>query len=93
MHSEESLSKYILDSENLEINSFKKKIKVAFLSSFTINGLSESLKVKCSKRQISCNQYVANYNQYNQEILDKKNLSRKECLLLPLRTIAKALKI
>ena len=26
------------------------------------------------------------------EILDKKNLSRKECLLLPLRTIAKALK-
>jgi len=73
MHSEESLSKYILDSENLEINSFKKKIKVAFLSSFTINGLSESLKVKCSKRQISCNQYVANYNQYNQEILDKKS--------------------
>ena len=27
------------------------------------------------------------------EILDKKNLSRKECLLLPLRTIPKALKI
>ena len=27
------------------------------------------------------------------EILDKKNLSRKECLLLPLRTIAKVLKI
>ena len=27
------------------------------------------------------------------EILDKKNLSRKECLLLTLRTIAKALKI
>ena len=27
------------------------------------------------------------------EILDKKKLSRKECLLLPLRTIAKALKI
>ena len=27
------------------------------------------------------------------EILDKKNLSRKECLLLPLRTVVKALKI
>ena len=27
------------------------------------------------------------------EILDKKNLSRKGCLLLPLKTIAKALKI
>ena len=27
------------------------------------------------------------------EILDKKNLARKECLLLPLRTVLKALKI
>ena len=27
------------------------------------------------------------------EILDKKNLSRKECLLLPLRAVLKALKI
>ena len=27
------------------------------------------------------------------EILDKKNLARKECLLLPLKTVAKALKI
>ena len=27
------------------------------------------------------------------EILNKKNLSRKECLLLPLKTILKALKI
>ena len=26
------------------------------------------------------------------EILDKKNLSRKECLLLPLKTVSKALK-
>jgi len=27
------------------------------------------------------------------EILDKKNIARKECLLLPLRTVLKALKI
>ena len=27
------------------------------------------------------------------EILDKKNITRKECLLLPLRTVLKALKI
>ena len=73
MDNEESLSKYILDSQKLEISSFTKKIKVAFLSSFTINGLSESLQVKCSKKQISCNPYVAGYNQYNQEILDKKS--------------------
>ena len=73
MDKEEPLSKYILDSQKLEINNFNKKIKVAFLSSFTINGLSESLQVKCSKKQISCNSYVAGYNQYNQEILDKKS--------------------
>jgi len=73
MDNEEPLSKYILDSEKLEINNFNKKIKVAFLSSFTINGLSESLKVKCSKKQISCNTYLGGYNQYNQEILDNKS--------------------
>ena len=27
------------------------------------------------------------------ELFDKKNISRKECLLLPLRTVSKALKI
>ena len=27
------------------------------------------------------------------ELFDKKNISRKECLLLPLRTVLKALKI
>ena len=73
MDSEQPLSKYISDSEKLEINNFHKKIKVAFLSSFTINGLSESLKVKCSKNQVSCFSYVAGYNQYNQEILDKNS--------------------
>jgi nitrogen fixation NifU-like protein len=26
-------------------------------------------------------------------ILDKKNLARKECLLLPIKTLAKALKL
>ena len=74
MDNEEPLSKYILDSEKLEINNFNKKIKVLlFYLVLQLNGLSESLKVKCSKKQISCNQYVADYNQYNQEILDKKS--------------------
>jgi len=73
MDNEQPLSKYILDSEKLETNDFKKKIKIALLSSFTINGLSESLKVKCSKKQISCISYVAGYNQYNQEILNEKS--------------------
>ena len=73
MDSEQPLSKYISDSEKLEINNYHKKIKVAFLSSFTTNGLSESLKVKCSKNQVTCYSYVAGYNQYNQEILDKNS--------------------
>jgi FkbH-like protein len=73
MDSEQPLSKYLSDSEKLEINNYHKKINVAFLSSFTINGLSESLKVKCSKNQVSCSSYVAGYDQYNQEILDKNS--------------------
>ena len=32
-----------------------------------------------------------NWNDF-QELLDKRNISRKECLLLPLRTVLKALK-
>ncbi len=73
MNNEQPLSEYILNSQKLKINDYKNKIKLAFLSSFTINGLSESLKVKCSKKQISCSSYVAGYNQYNQEILNEKS--------------------
>ncbi len=73
MNSELPLSEYISESQKLSINPLQKKIKISLLSSFTINGLSESLKVKCSKQQISCSTYVADYNQYNQEILDKNS--------------------
>ena len=73
MESEKPLSEYILDSQKIEINDFKNKIKLAILSSFTINGLAESLKVKCSQKQIFGSTYVAGYNQYNQEILDSKS--------------------
>jgi len=73
MNKEKPLSEYIADSQKLEIDKFQNKIKLAFLSSFTINGLSESLKVKCFEKQISSNMYVAGYNQYNQEILDEKS--------------------
>ena len=39
------------------------------------------------------NTFVINHTVLPHEIFDKKNLSRKECLLLPLRTVLKALKI
>ena len=73
MDSELPLSEYISESQKLSINPLQKKIKISLLSSFTINGLSESLKVKCSKHQISCLTHVADYNQYNQEIFDKNS--------------------
>ena len=73
MDKEKPLSEYILESQKLQIDNFNKKIKIAILSSFTINGLAESLKVKCSKKEILCSTYVGGYNQYNQEILNEKS--------------------
>src|ERR671918_555042 len=49
---------------------FSRKIRVAILSSFTINGLEESLAVKCAERNIECVTYNSPYNQYNQDILN-----------------------
>ena len=67
---ENSLSDYISKSQNLNSELFEKKIKVALLSSFTINGLNETLKVKCADRNIDCITHVGGYNQYNQDILN-----------------------
>jgi len=67
---EKPLSEYITFSEELEFVNHEKKIKIAILSSFTINGLAEVLKIKCHEKQIFCQTYVGNYNQYHQEIID-----------------------
>ncbi|MEK6943366.1 MAG: HAD-IIIC family phosphatase [Nanoarchaeota archaeon] len=47
-----------------------KKLKVAFLSSFTSNGFKESIFVKCCEAGITPDIYIGGYNQYSQEILD-----------------------
>jgi FkbH-like protein len=70
---ERSLFEYISLSEELEFVNHKKKIKIGLLSSFTINGLSEILKIKCHEKQILCQTFMGNYNQYPQEILDKNS--------------------
>ena len=70
---EKTLSEYILLSKNIEDVNFDKKLKVAILSSFTLNGLSEILHVKCSELGIRYQSYVAGYNQYNQELLDTES--------------------
>lgn len=40
------------------------------LGSFTLNGMEETLRVKCSENNIGCSTYVGGYGQYNQEILN-----------------------
>ena len=68
---EQPLSYFLKESKYLDLTSLKKNVNVAILSSFTINGLAETLQVKCNKKNISCMTYLGGYNQYNQEILDK----------------------
>ncbi len=70
---EESLSTYIRESKKLEELNNAKKIKIAILSSFTVTGLAETIRVKCNKNNINCLTYVSGYNQYNQEILNSKS--------------------
>jgi len=69
MYLNEKLSYYLNKSKELVNKKFEKKIHVALLSSFTINGLEETLRVKCAEEKLECITYVGGYNQYNQEIL------------------------
>ena len=69
----QNLSYYISKAKLLNETDYDKKIWVALLSSFTINGLEETLRVLCFENNISCKTYVGGYNQYNQEILDKNS--------------------
>jgi len=64
-----TLSDYIIKAKKIESN-FGKSIKLAILSSFTVNGLKEVLTVKCGEIKVSAEIYVAGYNQYRQELLD-----------------------
>ena len=70
MYPERKLSYYITKSKYIDNNKLEKKINVAILSSFTINGLEESIRVKCSEKNVACTTYVSGYNQYNQDILN-----------------------
>ena len=70
---EPSLSYFIAKARSIEGRIFQKKIKVAILSSFTINGLEEALRVKCAESEITCVTYICGYGQYNQDILDQSS--------------------
>lgn len=75
MYHEHRLSYYINKANTLDGSKFEKKIRVALLSSFTINGLEETLRVKSAEKNIDCITYLGGYNQYNQEILAKESNS------------------
>ena len=51
----------------------KRKFEYAILGGFTLNGLEETMRVKCDEKKIKCTTYVSGYNQYNQEVLDEKS--------------------
>ena len=70
---EEKLSYYVNKAAELNNNSFDKKIRIAILGSFTLNGLAETIQVKCAEKKIQCLTYVGGYNQYNQEILNPQS--------------------
>ena len=65
----ENLAFFLNEAKSIKTNNFEKKIRVGILGSFTLNGLEETIRVKCSQKMIDCRTFVADYNQYNQEIL------------------------
>lgn len=73
MKEEQRLSYYLNKASELDNLHFDKKIRIAILSSFTLNGLAETIQVKCAEKKIQCSTYVGNYDQYNQEILDSQS--------------------
>lgn len=73
MTPEHKLSYYIINSEKFLGTKFGKKIRVGILSSFTINGLKETIQVKSADKNIDCITYVGGYNQYNQEIINSES--------------------
>jgi len=61
-----------LDPESLEVPD-EKRIRVAMLSSFTIDPLAIYVDVKSRLAQLHPEIYVAQFNQYQQEILDENS--------------------
>jgi len=73
MTDQKKLSHYLNRVAEIAGQAFEKKIRIALLGSFTLNGLAETLSVMCAEKNIQCTTYVADYNQYNQEILNTES--------------------
>ena len=70
---EEKLSFYITKSKKLNISDFKRQTRIALLSNFTLDGLTETIKVKCGELNVGCDTFYGGYNRYNEEILNNKS--------------------
>jgi len=71
-----SLSEYL--SIDRKISSYRrrklqKKIRIALLGSFSLNGFKETLNVKCRDAGIDASFYVNDYNQYANELINKNS--------------------
>ncbi len=71
MKNEENLAYFLNEAKIIKPRKLGKKLRIAFLASSTINGLEETMRVKCFQKGIDCTTYVGDYNQYNQEILNQ----------------------
>ena len=70
---EEKLSFYITKSKKLNMSDFKRQTRIALLSNFTLDGLTETIKVKCGELNVGCDTFYGGYNRYNEEILNNKS--------------------
>ena len=73
MKNEENLAYFLNEAKTIKTRNLDKKLRIAFLASSTINGFEETMRVKCFQKGIDCITYVADYNQYNQEILNQNS--------------------
>ena len=68
MKNEENLAYFLNEAKSIKAENFEKKLRVALLGSFTLNGFEETIRVKCNQQKIECRTYVSDYNQYNQDL-------------------------
>ena len=67
------LSHYINQAKIIKPENHQKKIHIAFVGSFSLNGFEETIQVQCNDEKINCITYNSPYNQFNQEILNENS--------------------
>ena len=61
------------EADRAAVPEYMRNIKVAFLSSFTIQGLPEVFRTACLFNNVWADTYSAPYNQFTQEIVNKES--------------------